>query len=220
MIFLECVLLVSLQFGLNAMMALRVYAMYGRSKKFRALLLACFSMAQTVGIASAICSVIKPDLSSSSTIGCTWRPSKASVALKFGNNISLCAYDTIMFVLALGIVFRNRTRGFYGSVFSYDNLLAILLRDNVLYFLIASVCWALSACSYVPRLSAESFVHYGSIALTNYVNIILGPTMMLSIRRVDAKRTQGGTYNTTEEDTMVFATVGYRSQFHKQVYSL
>jgi len=212
LVFSDSILGTLLQIGLNVMMALRVYAMYGQSRKIGILLATCFVVSQGVGIASSLSMAIDTSMIFLPIVGCIWNFSEASTQMNFGNNITLCAYDTIMVFLALYIAFKNRIFGTQGSMLNFDTLWGILIRDNVLYFLVAIANWGISAYTFIPNISFTNTIEYGANALNFYTFCILGPVMMLSIRGFDARQLRGGTTNATGADTVEFAAVGDRSQ--------
>lgn len=201
-----------LSLGINAMMALRVYAMYGRSKKVGAFLIVCFTITQVLNLASSLELVIGAHIYVVPGYGCSFDETNVTVALQLGFYAVMCAYEVVLLGLALHSAFKNQESSTRSSWSDYNTLWATLIRDNVLYFLLATLSWALYASSWVPTLPANvqnSVVYNVAVDwLGIYAYTMLGPIMMLSIHRFDAKQVRGGTSNGVEVDIMEFATLG------------
>lgn len=187
--------------------------MYGRSKKIGVLLVACFMMVQVMNVASSLALVARPQISASLTLGCFYDPTGLTFQLQLGSSIAVCVYEVALLVLALYSAFKNQASGIKFSRRSLNTLWGLLIRDNVLYFLLATLNWVISASSWIPSLPAKESVAYemASSMLECYVYTMLGPVMMLSIRRFDAEQVQGGSSSAEEANTLEFAVVVSRS---------
>ncbi|EIW83778.1 hypothetical protein CONPUDRAFT_70726 [Coniophora puteana RWD-64-598 SS2] len=205
--------------GLNGMLALRVYAMYSQSKKICAFLIVCFAIVQVINLAGSLGLIIGVNFFPLAS-GCLFVETSAAFVLQLIVDITNCLYEVVLLVLALHRTFKDQVANITSSWRSFNTLWSILIRDNIFYFLFATLNWALTASSWIPNIPAEASassvdnVVYAVIAgfLTNYVFAMLGPIMMLSIRRFDAKQVRGGTSNEVEAATIEFAAVGTGSR--------
>ncbi|EIW75471.1 hypothetical protein CONPUDRAFT_158933 [Coniophora puteana RWD-64-598 SS2] len=92
---------------------------------------------------------------------------------------------------------------------STDRFLVLLVRDNVVYFVLAFVGIGSNAVAFTPSLEEPSlgtavFCVF-NIILYNGVITMIGPWMVLNIRRQDAKDTKGDTTLNTHIDSLRFA---------------
>ncbi|EIW78950.1 hypothetical protein CONPUDRAFT_74506 [Coniophora puteana RWD-64-598 SS2] len=115
--------------AIGALSIYRIYRAY-MGGNLTVIVLATFKTYSVINIAHAFALVIQPQVSVLPVLGCSWTPTETNFVLQIGNIIALCIYDTVLLLLALYSIVRDR-----GLASNFDTLWAILMRDNVLYFI-------------------------------------------------------------------------------------
>jgi len=193
-------------FSLQVMMVVRVCALYNGSKKIRWTLFSLLAVEYVIIVALVSISLTGPgatvdEYDWSGIRHCMNHISSNSVG-NWGAPLRFSLMITFEFLLVVLTLWR-----FYGHVMDSkahaimskcaDRFLVLLVRDNVVYFVLAFVGIGSNAVAFAPSLEEPSlgtavFCVF-NIILYNGVITMIGPWMVLNIRRQDARDMRGET---------------------------
>ncbi|EIW74061.1 hypothetical protein CONPUDRAFT_78328 [Coniophora puteana RWD-64-598 SS2] len=181
-----------------AMMGMRIYALYGRSKRMLVFLSICFAGVQSANIVLTMMAMLPLEVGASMV-------SSRRIFLHFNERHR--DLDATMSTF-LGLIVR-------------DNILYFFI--NSLTSRRAFFSLSLNAASFLidvraPNLGAQFYMGFDSIVvnvLTSFQMAMLGPRMMLSMREYDAVQAKGGPSLGIEVETMQFAAAAPRPEYHE-----
>ncbi|EIW74060.1 hypothetical protein CONPUDRAFT_140654 [Coniophora puteana RWD-64-598 SS2] len=201
---------------LNVMMSMRIYALYGGSKCVLFLLGSCVTTVQASNIVLTFMAMLPLNVSVVRTptegAWCSYAVSNRQAWYQTTAFILLVAYDSLLLVLSVASFIRRLQEQRQGLAGMVDTFMGLIVRDNVLYFILAFSGLTLSACSLftVANRSLPFNIGFNTIAADLGAGLqltILGPLMMLSVLEYDALRERGGTSYYTGTATLEFAAV-------------
>jgi len=191
---------------IQVMMIMRLGALYLRSAKLLILLLGCLFCEQTVYLTAVILRVqpgdVIFDLPATTFSYCIiysnpLAPINASswavpalVGCVIALEIVMVCLVLYQFVLHVREAFREHQTG-VSFVWRANNLVSIIIQDNVIYFILVfcSACLNLGSSGVLP--TTNSALDVFTIVVTSLTSCLIGPYMMLSIRRHDEKDVEG-----------------------------
>ncbi|EIW75242.1 hypothetical protein CONPUDRAFT_77485 [Coniophora puteana RWD-64-598 SS2] len=207
--------------SLNGMIALRVYAMSGRPKFLLVVLLSLFIAVQVLNIVST--AVVVSGMHDFIVIppGTCDVPSTLTASrLALASECAVLLYELILLILGLSrfaVHVRETWRA--SSGLPRGRLMNVMMRDNSFYFLALAGSMIASAFGSLQSSLGVSGVNLFAGLLNNvtalaaigvitdvlpwYQTCLLGPTMMLSIRRYDAKLRRGNSQPQGDEEEAV-----------------
>ncbi|EIW79935.1 hypothetical protein CONPUDRAFT_74244 [Coniophora puteana RWD-64-598 SS2] len=201
----------------NAMMAMRIYGLFGRDKWILWILGPYFLGVLGASVVIVTMTLVSRPLNitviplSAKASWCEVDFSAQQAWYQTGLFISLAVYEVMLFALCLmSLVKRLRERTGSNTM---NSLLGLMIRDNILYFFIALVATIINISTFFPNgLNFVSNLVYTNILSgisTAFYYSMLGPLMMLSIREYDVRVMQqmGGTSYEDEEQTLEFAQI-------------
>ncbi|EIW78922.1 hypothetical protein CONPUDRAFT_91301 [Coniophora puteana RWD-64-598 SS2] len=125
---------------------------------------------------------------------------------------SQALYEFVLFLMSLLCLVRHLQLRNQSLATIAETLKGLVIRDNVLYFLLAFLSLSLSAISLltdkVPLSALEFTVGFSTIFVnlgTSFQLSVLGPLMMLSIREYNVNQQEGGASGVTEVEMLEFA---------------
>lgn len=195
-------------FTLQIVMILRLYAMSGRSRKLLSALLFGFVIVQGIVFANTIRNAIvigdtEVDQAPEGFPGvCSAQYGVFILPLLDGQYISLLIFEVLMLAISLFFfaVHLRQSRGQRGA-WSTRNIVVLLVRDNVFYFVITAATYASESFSSL-ELGWTPIHRIGydvlNAVLSGIVICILGPHLILSVLRHHAKRVEGS-YTSTDD---------------------
>ncbi|EIW84263.1 hypothetical protein CONPUDRAFT_80663 [Coniophora puteana RWD-64-598 SS2] len=190
-------------FMVQGLMAIRVYALYKPSTAMLRFLLVSFIVAQgtclvALGIIARLGTgeYVLPE----STCHTALPAHKQDMWIYSLNAALPTAFEIILLVLAL---YR-----FYGHVKSHwrdssrSGLLALVVRDNLLYFIIVFFAGMMTTIGWVPRLKgygAGAATYWTALNVTQVLVLSMcGPKMILNLHRYDVCHLSGLAWSTEE----------------------
>jgi len=176
---------------LQIVMVIRLYALSGQSKKLLALLIVGYGLAQGILYANTFRNAVDIGLSTIDRhdLGypgfCLSRWGNLLWPLLRAEYVSLLAFEVLMLGVSLYFFTKHvmQSRGLSGTL-STRNMAVLLVRDNVLYFLITAAMLACESLSGVPQDWAPrnrvAFDVFNAV-LSGVVVGVVGPHLVLSI---------------------------------------
>jgi len=199
---------------LTAMMTLRVCAIWGRSRRVTTFLWTCFCAAQSASIVTAVlgCYRVKIQVPVQLPIpgwgSCSWYISDRAAKLIAASNFAASGYEFILVLLALYCFLKHIREGHQSSQLTLKTFFGVIVRDNTIYFLTCFCALVLSAVSYLNNGGYDTPAGYAfevaEVMFATFQSSVVGPLMMLSIRRYDAEQLRGETTRDFALGTMQF----------------
>ncbi|EIW74011.1 hypothetical protein CONPUDRAFT_170387 [Coniophora puteana RWD-64-598 SS2] len=198
-------------------MIVRLYAMSGRSKALLAMLLLGYTIAQGILYANTIRNAIRlgnsaADLTPLGYPGvCLAMYHVYIVPLLRGQYVSLLTLEVLMLGVSL-YFFRKHlkhSRGHRGT-WSTTNVFVLLVRDNILYFVLTAAIFLSESLSELPtNWGPEKHIAFDvfNAVFSGIVVGVVGPHLILSILHHHAISIRGGpSIGLTDMSTMHFTT--------------
>ncbi|KAJ7624743.1 hypothetical protein FB45DRAFT_924136 [Roridomyces roridus] len=179
------------QIIVGAMLMLRTYALYERSKRVAALM-AAFSIAVVV-----VCfwsTLVKAGQSGDNLplpIGCTFAVTDSQNVAFIISWAAMSVFDCMIFLLTLGRALTPRSR-------EGTHLLTVLLRDGSIYFGVMMVCNVANILTFVLGGAYSRGV---GATLTNIISSIMISRLMLNLRDPELRRRGQAVDDDDEDDT-------------------
>ncbi|KAH7908573.1 hypothetical protein BJ138DRAFT_1103396 [Hygrophoropsis aurantiaca] len=204
-------------FAMEVILLLRVYALYNRSKKILAVLLACFfcqaiasivlqAMQYNSSFIGKYITSVGPSLGSFSEEGDVnpaFVPTTPKVFLPI-----LLVFDVILFAFAIVAFVKHalQSKASHGS-WAINSLIKLSITDHTLYFLCYTVWQAVSLADSIVGILISTWMATIKFVLLSLV-VIFGPSMVLILRARDrdAKRIPFERFNMVRLD--VQETIG------------
>jgi len=176
---------------LQIVMIVRLYALSGQSKRLLALLVVGFVIAQGILYANTFRNAVDIGLSATDRqiLGypgfCLARWGNLLWPLLRGEYVSLLAFEVLMLGVSLYFFTKHvlQSRGLSGT-WSTKNMVVLLVRDNVLYFLVTAAVFASESLSGLPQGWAPrnrvAFDVFNAV-FSGVVVGVVGPHLVLSI---------------------------------------
>ncbi|EIW74273.1 hypothetical protein CONPUDRAFT_160315 [Coniophora puteana RWD-64-598 SS2] len=194
-----------------AMLAIRAYVIIGRPNKISWLLVSSFVAAQAVSFASNI--VIWANGPSMSYVAnnygirycvtdtpasVNWVPSAA--------NGALAAFEVIISVLVAFHAVKSYPANYKFSTNSGKTLMSIVVRDNLVYFVIAFLALVINTMANAPSLN-QSIAYWDIESIFEFIFLtMVGPWMILNTRKHIRHDSVDGT-DGTELTDVIFSSV-------------
>ncbi|EIW78686.1 hypothetical protein CONPUDRAFT_92006 [Coniophora puteana RWD-64-598 SS2] len=224
MIIADLVVFIAIFFSLNAMMGLRIYALYGGSKQVLVFLCICFTAAQIVNIVLTYMTVFPLDMLVQNIPGqgtsCGYRLSEQQAWYQTSADIALVAYEFVLFVMSLICFVKHYKEQRQTITATMSTLMGLVIKDNIFYFFVAFFGLTLNLGSNVTAIidpyGAFNFnIGFNAIVSNFWLNFqlnMLGPLMMLSIREYNAKLRKEASSNRLPAETLEFAAATRQSE--------
>ncbi|KAI0088749.1 hypothetical protein BDY19DRAFT_143826 [Irpex rosettiformis] len=188
--------------GLTAVQFLRVYALYGRSKK---LIWLIFSIAAVL-LGFSIWAVTGQSSEISLQEGCQFASSKLTAIHIATAWEALFTFDLMIFCLTIARTYKTRIR-YYGVGRKMD-LVTLMVRDGAMYFGVMVLVQGANVVTFY----AGSPVLRGTLStLASDVSVTMMSRLMLNLHRIAADQTD--VFGTTLDPTSVYTTHGGSMQF-------
>ncbi|EIW74057.1 hypothetical protein CONPUDRAFT_147938 [Coniophora puteana RWD-64-598 SS2] len=207
----EIVVSVMITFALNALMSIRVLAMYERTRKVLILLSVCFAMVQAVNIIASL--YLAADMSIIDEGGCSFNFGIVSEVLTSVSAFAASAFEVLLFVMAVFRFIRDIKEGYKERLGNFDTLASVLFRDNAIYFVASFLTFSFSAISYIA-VDTPAVVDTWAWFIADFIGAllgtiqvtILGPLMIISIRQYNTdKNGSRGRGTANADETLQFA---------------
>jgi len=191
-------------------MALRVYILLGRPKVVLIALVICFIITHVLNIGWSIYPLaIGPSLMTEGTLAdisfCGENFPSGRAWIFPATSVIVLMFDTVLCVLVVWYALKNLPRALWREPSSIaSNLISVMVRDNLMYFLIVFIAMALNTVAEVPALG-NSFPYYVlDIVLEVMMTVMVGPWMILSLRRSYEEGSGAYTSGSNEFTTVAF----------------
>lgn len=196
-------------FLLEGMMTARVYVLLEKPKTLLYVLLTGFSAAQVINIIISVDMIKLASFSEISVAGLYICDLSGIAQLEWTypfTSALLLAYEAILIGCSVFCAVKHLRGSLWTNLTHFiDTLTAVIIRDNLAYFFIAFLGFLIRAIGSTLAGSPTTFYLLLSTASEVAVLSMIGPWMILSLRKSDTRLINGGVSAGNEVTTVEFA---------------
>jgi len=196
---------------LQAIMAVRVYVLLGRSKVVLYLLGTNLLITQVINIVMSLWAVsIGPSIQEKVNFvvveGCFQTIPPNRIWVFTATDVLVLGSEVIMCAMVLWYTFSNLTPTFWHAPLqAATTLSAVIAQDNLIYFFLVTAFMVFNALMLIPAFSQSKVLTSMELAFQTIEIGVMGPWMILRLRRSYERATGASVSHSCEITTVIFS---------------